>query len=306
MNKSIFETEVTFLPSITCKDEELKKEKLSQLLLSECWKAIVERIRAEANPDKRASLKKELPAFMPSGVFTKKTADGLQKHSGFICIDIDAKDNADIDNFGKLKEFIYQIPQIAYCGLSVSSTGFFCLIPIADPAKHIEYFRAIEKDFKRCGIRIDRKCSNVNRLRFASYDPAPYINTAAKVYDYILPTKNYNAAQVLGREITDDEAKEKFAAILREVETARIDITGDYGQWFEILCAIASAFGENGREYAHAISRQAACYDYEETERQYSEILKRNYSYSIGTFFHYAKKEIGKHDFDNLTEEDRI
>ena len=306
MNKSIFETEVTFLPSVTCKDEELKKEKLSQLLLSERWRTTVEKIRAEADPDKRADLKKKLPAFIPAGVFTKKTADGLQKHSGFVCIDIDAKDNAEVDNFGKFKEFVYQIPQIAYCGLSVSGTAFFCLISIADPAKHVEYFRAIEKDFKRCGIRIDRKCSNVNRLRFVSYDPTPYINTAAKPYDYILPTKDYSAAQVLGREITDDEAKDKFAAVLREVEATKVDITGNYGQWFEILCAIASTFGENGREYAHIISGQAYCYDYEETEKQYSEILKRNYSYSIGTFFYYAKKELGQHDFDNLTEEDRI
>lgn len=306
MNKSIFETEVTFLPSVTCKDEELKKERLSQLLLSERWRGTVEKIRAEADPDKRASLKRDLPAFIPAGVFTKKTADGLQKHSGFICIDIDAKDNARTDNFGRLKEFVYQIPQIAYCGLSVSGTGFFCLIPIADPAKHTDYFRAIESDFKRCGIRIDRKCSNVNRLRFVSYDPAPYINTAARVYDYVLPAKDYSTAQVLGREITGDEAKEKFVAVLREVEATKVDITGDYGQWFEILCAIASTFGEDGRGYAHTISRQAACYDYEETERQYSEILKRNYSYSIGTFFYYAQKEIGQHDFDNITEEDRI
>ena len=182
----------------------------------------------------------------------------------------------------------------------MGGVGFFCIIPIADPAKHVDYFRAIERDFKRCGIRIDRKCSNVNRLRFVSYDPAPYINTAAKVYDYILPIKDYSAAQVLGREITGDEAKGKFAAVLREVEATKIDITGNYGQWFEILCAIASTFGERGREYAHAISRQAACYDYEETERQYSEILKRNYGYSIGTFFYYARAEFGKHDFDDI------
>lgn len=300
MNKSIFETEVTFLPSVTCKDGELKKARLGGVLLSESWRPLVEKVRAEADPARRKELKQQLPAFMPSGVFTKKTADGLQEHSGFICIDIDAKDNAGVKDFDRFREYVCQIPQVAYCGLSVGGGGFFCIMPIADPAKHRDYFRAIERDFKECGITIDRKCSNVNRLRFVSYDPAPYINTAAKVYDYILPIKDYSAAQVLGREITGDEAKDKFAAVLREVEATKIDITGNYGQWFEILCAIASTFGERGREYAHAISRQAACYDYEETERQYSEILKRNYGYSIGTFFYYAKKEIGKHDFDDI------
>lgn len=261
---------------------------------------MVEKVRAEADPARRKELKQHLPAFMPSGVFTKKTADGLREHSGFICIDIDAKDNAGVKDFDRLKEYVCQIPQVAYCGLSVGGAGFFCIMPIADPAKHRDYFRAIERDFKECGITIDRQCYNVNRLRFVSYDPAPYINTAAKVYDYIWPIKDYSAAQVLGREITGDEAKGKFAAVLREVEATKIDITGNYGQWFEILCAIASTFGERGREYAHAVSKQADCYDPGETERQYSEILKRNYGYSIGTFFYYAKKEIGKHDFDYI------
>ena len=298
--KNIFTTWVTFLPSVTCKDGELKKERLGSVLLSERWRPLVEKVRAEADPARRKELKQHLPAFMPSGVFTKKTADGLQVHSGFICIDIDAKDNAGVKDFDRLKEFVYQIPQIAYCGLSVGGVGFFCIIPIADPAKHRDYFRTIERDFKECGITIDRQCYNVNRLRFVSYDPAPYINTAAKVYDYILPIKDYSAAQVLGREITGDEAKGKFAAVLREVEATKIDITGNYGQWFEILCAIASTFGERGREYAHAVSKHADCYDPGETERQYSEILKRNYGYSIGTFFYYARAEFGKHDFDDI------
>lgn len=300
MRQSIFNTRVTFLPSVTCKDGELKKTRLGSVLLSERWRPLVEKVRAEADPARRKELKQQLPAFMPSGVFTKKTADGLQEHSGFICIDIDKKDNADVDNFGKLKEFVYQVPQIAYCGLSVGGVGFFCLIPIADPAKHVDYFRAIERHFKRCGITVDRQCYNVNRLRFVSYDPAPYINTAAKVYDYILPIKDYSPAQVLGREITGDEAKGKFEAVLREVEATKIDITGNYGQWFEILCAIASTFGESGREYAHAVSKWYESYSPGETDYKYSEALKHDYGYSIGTFFYYARAEFGKHDFDDI------
>lgn len=258
---------------------------------------MVEKVRAEADPARRKELKQQLPAFMPSGVFTKKTADGLQEHSGFICIDIDAKDNADVDNFGRLKEFVYQVPQIAYCGLSVGGAGFFCLIPIADPAKRVEYFRAIERDFKRCGIRIDRQCYNVNRLRFVSYDPAPYVNTAAKVYDYVYPAAEHGGWRGA---VADAETKEKFEAVLREVEATKIDITGDYGQWFEILCAIASTFGESGREYAHAVSKWYESYSPGETDYKYSEALKHDYGYSIGTFFYYAKREIGKHDFDDI------
>lgn len=295
------------MPSIDCRDCDLQQMRLADLLLSDRWKDQVQAVRDEADPEKQKQLKQELPAYIPAGTFKTKKAEGLRQHSGFICIDIDSKDNKDVENFADLKALVRQIPAVEYCGQSVSGTGFFCIIPIADPSKHRDYFRAIAQDFKRCGIVVDRKCINVNRLRFVSYDASPYVNTGADTYDYILPTRDHKAAQVLGRDVSDVETREHFAAIVGEIEASHIDITGDYGQWFEILCAIASTFGEDGREDAHKVSREADCYDYEETERQYSECVKREgYDYTIGTFFHYAKRELDLHLFDELTKEDEI
>lgn len=281
--KSIFETQVSYLPSVSCKDGELQQMRLADLLLSDRWRAAVEAVRDEADTNRQKEAKQALPAFMPSGLFSKKAAEGLQQHSGFICIDIDGKDNKDVENFADLKALVRQIPAVEYCGQSASGTGYFCIMPIADPSKHRDYFRAIAHDFKRCGIVIDRKCINVNRLRFVSYDASPYVNTGAQVYDYTLPTRDHKAAQVLGRDVSDVETREHFAAIVGKIEASHIDITGDYGQWFEILCAIASTFGEEGREDAHKVSREADCYDYEETERQYTECIRRGgYDYTIG------------------------
>ena len=283
--------------------------------MSERWRDDVKRLRAEADPDKRAGLKKQLPAFIPAGVFTERTADGLQEHSGFICIDIDAKDNADVADFDRLKEYMHQVPHVAYCGRSVGGKGFFCLIPIADPARHRDYFQAIGEDFERCGITVDWHCSDVGRLRFVSYDPAPYINTGAKVYDYISPEMGCSKARMFGRELTGSEAEARFLFVLQWIEEHGMDITGDYGQWFKILCGIASAFGESGRDYAHRVSRYADCYNYGETERQYSEILKHKYKYTIGTFFYFARKKMGAdlyysikgiHDFDKLVKEEKV
>ena len=292
MRQTIFETQVSYLPSVSCKDGELQQMSLADLLLSDKWRAEVEAVRDEADTDRQKQLKQELPAFMPSGLFTKKAAEGLQQHSGFICIDIDGKDNKDVENFADLKALVRQIPAVEYCGQSASGTGYFCIMPIADPSKHREYFRAIAHDFKRCGIVIDRKCINVNRLRFVSYDASPYVNTGAQVYDYTLPTRDHKAAQVLGRDVSDVETREHFAAIVKEIE---------------VLCARASTFGEDGREDAHKVSREADCYDYEETERQYTECIKRSgYDYTIGTFFFHAKRELGAHDFDNITKDIEI
>lgn len=310
MKQTIFDVEASYLPSIDCSDKAIKQVSLASLLLSGRWKDQVQAVRDEADTDRQKEKKQALPAFMPSGLFSNKAAEGLQRHSGFICIDIDGKDNKAVENFAHLKEFVALIPHVEYCGQSVSGTGYFCIIPIADPAKHRDYFRAIAADFKRCGIVVDRKCINVNRLRFVSYDASPYVNTGAKVYDYILPAveaSSRKADKVFGRQLSDVETREHFAAVVKEIEARHIDITGDYGQWFEILCAIASTFGEDGREQAHTISREADCYDSEETEKQYSECVKRGgYDYTIGTFFYYAKRELGQHDFDSITEDETI
>ena len=307
MKQTIFTAEASYLPAINCSDNEIEQRNLARLLLSDQWRDLVQAIRDEADTERQKQLKQRLPAFMPSGVFSKKAAGGLQQHSGFICIDIDGKDNKEVENFADLKALVRLIPHVEYCGLSVSGTGYFCIIPVADPAKHRDYFRAIAHDFRRCGIVIDRKCINVNRLRFVSYDPSPYVNTGALVYNYVLPAveaNSHKSVNVFKRQLSDVEANEYFTAILKEIEAWHIDITGDYIQWFDILCAIASTYGEDGRDIAHAISSKAECYDYEETEKQYSECVKHSgYDYTIGTFFYYAKRELGAHYFDNITDD---
>ena len=48
----------------------------------------------------------------------------------------------------------------------------------------------LEKVFKHFGVTLDPQCGNVNRFRYASYDPEPYINENALAFDYVLPSKS--------------------------------------------------------------------------------------------------------------------
>lgn len=278
-----------------CQSDKLVTVSLFDVLLSHKWKKEVEQVRASTG-EERKNIKRQLPAFYPSGVFRGKEAKDLVQHSGFICIDIDGKDNEGAQDFSRLKDLVRSVPYVAYCGLSVSGTGYFCLIPIADSRKHKEYFRALAEAFRACGIQVDRACSNVNRLRFVSYDAAPYINTGAIPYDTVLPISPREQNR---QSLSSDEAK-KIEALISDIKKRQVDITGDYKQWFEILSALASTFGEAGREYAHEISSMYNGYSPSETDRQYSECLKHGYDYSIATVYHYAKNELSKHDFDNV------
>lgn len=139
-----------------------------------------ERVRACATKDEKDIVKKEMPCITPSGLFSKRGKDYLIKHSGLIAIDIDGKDNTHVSNFSDLKNVLCKLPQIAYCGLSVSGQGYWALIPIAYPDKHEKHYQFLEKFFADKGLIIDPACKDVGRLRFYSYDPDAYFNHNAK------------------------------------------------------------------------------------------------------------------------------
>ncbi len=152
----------------------------------------VEAIRQELDKQRRNKFKSALPAITPSGRFTERKEGGLVAHSGFIQFDIDLKENLHIKNYKDLKNEIAKIPNVAYCGLSVSGSGYWGLVPIAFPEKHKEHFQFMCNWFKKHGIIIDPAPSNVASLRGYSYDPNAYFNHNAetlRAYHAIHPYK---------------------------------------------------------------------------------------------------------------------
>lgn len=291
-NKQIFETEVSFFPSVYSKEGSIQSRTLAELVLSDKWKTQVERVRNETDEAKRKALKRQLPCFTPSGLFNRNGAGSLVRHSGFVCVDIDAKDNADVRYFSNLKNGIGGVPYVAYCGHSVSGKGFFCLIPIADSSKHAEYYQSLVLDFKKCGITIDRACSNVCSKRFVSYDPEPYLNSDAWVYDRVLPPRQWVSAQTPHPVFSSGGSGQRFQKVLEQIRFYGVDITKGYKQWFEILCSIAAEFGESGRVYAHEVSRYYSGYSARETDKQYDKCLRQHYGFTLGTFYYYARQEL--------------
>ena len=304
MKQSIFNVEVSFLPCTYCDDSEIETISLAKALISDQWREKVEALRAETNPDKRRKIKEALPCFTPSGTFTHVSNTGLIAHSGFISVDIDFKPergiNTNLAGFD-LKSAIATVPQVAYCGHSCSGLGYVLIIPIADPTKHRDYFRALEYHFSRAGLEIDRACKDITRKRFVSWDADPYINTAARPWSIVLPEKNYTPREILGHDLTAEETAEKVDSVIKTCEQNKWDITSYYPDWVRILLALASTFGESGREYAHRISAMHPEYNAGQTDKKYTSALKsKRNSVGIGTFFYIARAEIGKHDFDGL------
>lgn len=262
----------------------------------------VEWLRRETKGNKELydEYKKYMPCITPSGVFSVRNEKSLIKHSGYICLDIDGKENPHITDFNWLRDKIAKISNVALCSLSLSEKGVFCLIPIKYPDKHKEHFNSLANDFKAMGIIIDKKCSNISRLRAASYDVNIYINKDAIVYErFIEPTKKIvckpsnkkmETSDVHKIDYSKDRTLQQVERILSKIEMEGVDITVGYGAWFSIGCALANEFGEMGRVYFHTISQYNDKYDEKKTDEQFDNCLKREYEYTIGTFFFYAKE----------------
>jgi hypothetical protein len=299
--QSIFNTRVLFLPNKESQSLPgvTKTATLAALLLSETWRAQVEAVRAETDPARQQALKDALPVFLPSLAEGSTLRPQSFRHSGFVVLDLDAKDNPDIDGFDRLKEEIGAVPYVAYCGRSCRGRGWLLIVPITDPSRHREIYRALLSDFQKIGLRLDPSCINLNRLRFVSYDPAPYVNTAAVPYGKVLPTHKKEMKETAGRLLTDAETDAKVREILDACDADRLDITGNRAQWIKLLISFANTYGEAGRDYAHRLSSHYPGYSHEETDREFSDLLgRRDYETGIGTFFYIARQELGRHIFD--------
>lgn len=159
-----------------------KSINLLKWLRSDKYRYEVERIRSIENKADRDKLKEKLPGITPSGLCSYRAEKNHTKHSGLIQFDIDLKGNEHIGNYADLKKHICNIPNVAYCGLSVSGKGYWGLIPIAYPDKHKLHFAAMEAAFAKLGIKIDPAPANVASLRGYSYDANGYFNHSATIF----------------------------------------------------------------------------------------------------------------------------
>jgi len=240
-------------------------------------------------------IKDFLPCYTVSGTFDTRSEKEIISHSNIVCIDIDEKDNLDVDNFSKIKQLIDQIPYVAYCGLSCGGKGYFVLIPIKQANKHREHYESICNDFERCGVTVDKQCSDPTRLRFASLDEAPYCNYEAVVYtrlkereSKVYENKVKSPHSFLPQNFSNN-TEQKVQEVIRIINQRGIDITENYKQWVEIGAAIANEFGEGGRSYFHEVSRYFNAYYPLNADYQYTQCMKMT-NFTIGTFFYYAKK----------------
>lgn len=313
---NILDKKISFYKSFGSLPEDAN---LFAMLTTDKYRTEIEAVREKKlmyGDEEYKKAKQRLPMLTVSGTFAGGGADTLLSHSGLICIDIDEADNTDVQEFDQLKEKIKVVPYVAYCGHSVGGAGYFAVIPISRPEKHKEHFSSLYKAFKRCGITIDRSGSDVSRKRFVSFDPDPYINVSAMIYDHVCnsdKTKADRPTAPTPQPYTDEnksQTKGKVLRIIAELKKRGIDITvkdsddeaNDYDRWFRVGCALATEFGDEGRSMFHDASSINAGYSYDEADRKYNDCMRTRGQIGIGTFIYYANKAgiLAAMDFDGI------
>lgn len=213
-----------------------------------------------------------------------RKADMLETHSGFLAIDIDDKDN---EGLVEKRPQLEADPHCYSCHHSIRGFGLVWYVKI-DGSRHKDAFYAIEKYLaNKYEINVDPSGKDVSRFRFVSYDPALYLNRKSKTWRKYLPKKEvqvFSPSKVAFH-------NEDFDFIIEQIKTKGANICEDYDSWLKTGFALASEFGETGRQYFHLVSSQSSKYDAKKVDRQYDISLRRKGGgITIGTFFHYCKE----------------
>jgi len=241
------------------------------------WKNQVEPIRQEKNKQKRDQLKRSLPGVTISGTFSAREEQSLVEHSGFLCVDI--------DNFNDKTALIED--KYTYCVFrSVSGNGIAVIVKV-NPEKHKESYRWLSHYyFATYGISVDQAPKNPASFRFVSYDPELVINhkSLKSKTKSTKPKKVHSLPIILGTEQIDE--------LISNIHNSGKDITNsDYETYLKIGFALASGFGEQGREYFHAVCANSEKYDSQQCDKQFDRCVKGTKSgVSVGSFYWIAKE----------------
>lgn len=271
--------------------EPLRTVDLLKWLTTDRFKTQVIALRTTSDESSRKRIKSNLPCITPSGIFNTRNRAGLVRHSGYLCIDIDHKDNSVLGRewFGKKKLLAKTFDSLFYAGMSVSGNGLCLIFRIAHPERHKEQFDALVREIReKTGLVADKGCCDVCRLRGASYDAYPYCNPQAKPYRGVLRDRTARAKVRTAREqqLLDQKVHKLIAKIRKE----RKDITDDYHEWYCIGCALAHEYGkEEGHRLFHLVSTWSKKYHPADYDEQFAKCL-RSREIGIGTFLRICKK----------------
>ncbi len=131
-------------------------------------------------------IKKELPAFTPSGIFTDgRTKEHISEYSQMAHVDIDKLELEEVEG---LRKIINECSYTYASFVSPSGKGLKVFVRI-DSAKenHQEMITQLMQFYNELtGVECDAHCTDINRLCFFSHDESAFVNTESETFKPLL------------------------------------------------------------------------------------------------------------------------
>jgi len=153
-----------------------------QLLISDKYKVVTTLLREAVDKTEINEIKASKLGYATfSGVFSKRSREGLIQHSNLFCIDLD-----DLKNIVEVKATIISLlpPSLMFTSPSGNGLKIIYKITVTESDTHLKYFNAFEQFFKQeLNIGIDEKCKDIPRACYLCYDENAYYNHNAEKLD---------------------------------------------------------------------------------------------------------------------------
>lgn len=272
MKFSLFKNSRTDLPEGT-----LTLEQFVNAVKTGQWKKQVSNLRQNKDGKYYKKLKARLPAVTVSGDF--KTRDKyldlskrLKKHSGYIAIDVDKKDNpkmrvADLVDRDALAQF-------ASAGGEGIKIIYACT-PVATAEEHRRIYDAVVQRLEKRGItlKVDPIVKSIASLQYVTVDPNAYYNPGSKFVVKPLPAIKRKTQPPVAN------AEEEIKKLTEYIEAlGKIDVTADYENWLYLTFGLSYTLGELGRPIFHKLSQNYPGYSERECDEKYDAALEQDKS----------------------------
>lgn len=249
-----------------------------ELIKSETYKALVQKIRSCEDEIQKKELKAKLDYVCFAGVFSKRNEASLVQESGLICLDF--------DHIPNLEETKAKLKNEKYCRLLFVSPGGNGLKVVVAISQFKDAWLQLTSYFKsKYGLVADKSGKDICRACYLSWDDDAYLNLESVLFEVKIleskPKTPPNLAEL-------DRAKLVISRVLNK----GIDLTEKYNDWLHIGFALAGAFREDGRALFHEVSRLYSGYDYEECDKKFDDCLK-NGRFDNAAFLYKKAKEAG-------------
>ena len=314
----------------------IQQMSIREFCLTDRWKPYVQRLRAMRKElgskakkmPEYIETKKMLPGATLSGLFALYEDDSLthpgqrvmvsrrdshlQQHTGWLAIDIDLADNMQMSNFDNVRMICRFRPEIGLLMRSCSGSGYFGLVRLAYPDRHKEQFKSLMKDYAAIGITLDKACSNIGRVRFASWDEPEHIYMNENVVPYkglegeqsqlvslaLRQTYSSHHENVEHRAEDNSHFWEQQRAqdrlievIVQELVGNHRNITESYEEWVKVGWALRSH--PYGLHLFHQLSRCSSKYNEAQTNLKWQQ-LGDSQTVTYNYLIHACKVELGE------------